>query len=374
MGSRANSPEAPPIWRRLDVVAGVLLPVVVITALHYGTSHEHRWVHDILRRAYYLPIVIAGFGLGLKGALSAAAVVSAVYLPHAFFVEHHLDPARGLEKGLELVLYFIVAAVSGYLSDKERRRREELQRALDEQQRLTKQLVRAGRLSALGEVVAGIAHEIKNPLHALRGTAEIVDPLIPANAEEHRMWTLHRDEIDRLEQVANRFLSFAKPTPFDAVPLDLDAVVKRLLDLVGAEARQNDIKIQYTPADSSTMVLGDLDQLSQIGLNIVLNAVRAIGKEAGTISIEVGTTHHENAAWAYLRIENNGPPIREDEHDQLFNPFYSKSESTGLGLAISARIAEQHRGRIEAENTTEGVAFTLLLPLETPLSETPISR
>ncbi len=92
---------------------------------------------------------------------------------------------------------------------------------MSEQKRLTGQLVRAGRLSALGEVVAGIAHEIKNPLHSLSGTAEIVDPLIPEDAEERRIWEIHREELKRLGRVADQFLSFARRSPIEAIPVDL---------------------------------------------------------------------------------------------------------------------------------------------------------
>jgi signal transduction histidine kinase len=345
------------------VLAGIVVPVIAITALHYGTSHEHHWVHDILRRAYYLPITVAAVTLGLRGALTVAALVSLAYLPHAFFFEHHFDPARGLEKGLEIVLYFMVAAVAGTLSDKEQRRREQLQASLGEQQALTKQLVRAGRLSALGEVVAGIAHEIKNPLHALQGTAEIVDPLIPKEAEERRMWDLHKDEIKHLGSVADRFLSFAKPAPIQAVEINLTDVATRLGDLAGAEARQNEITLTCHGPAEPVCVKGDLDQLAQLGLNIVLNAIKAIGTGPGEIRIEVGTTRREAIDTAFLCIENSGPPVSEYDLENLFTPFYSKSESTGLGLAISARIAEQHSGTIEVENRKEGVAFTLFLPL-----------
>ncbi|MCP4603671.1 MAG: hypothetical protein GY847_24665 [Proteobacteria bacterium] len=343
------------------MITAVWVPVVAITAFHYGTSHEYHWVHDILRRAYYLPIVIAALKVGLFGGLMGACAVTAAYLPHAFFSLHHFDPARSIEKALEIVLYFIVAAVAGYLTDLERKRKAELQEALSEQKRLIGQLVRAGRLSALGEVVAGIAHEIKNPLHSLIGTAEIVDPLISSDAEERRMWEIHREELKRLGRVADQFLSFARPAPIEAMPIDLRNVAERLVELVSAQVRQKGIELSAELSDESVTVRGDLDQLAQIGLNIAVNAIKAIGDKGGKISVSVGFKPHKNTDMAYMRIENNGPHIAEEELEHLFDPFHSDSDGTGLGLSISSRIAEQHGGYIEVENDGLGVGFTLYL-------------
>jgi signal transduction histidine kinase len=344
------------------MVVAVWFPIVAITAFHYGTSHEHHWVHDILRRAYYLPIVIAAVRIGLWGGLASAIAVTAAYIPHAFIMPHHFDPARGLEKALEIVLYFIVAVVAGYLADQERKRRHELQLSLNEQKNLTNQLVRAGRLSALGEVVAGIAHEIKNPLHSLAGTAEIVDHLIKKDTDERRMWEIHCDEIGRLNRVSEQFLSFARPTPIELILLDLRNVALRIVRLVGGQARQNNIEITYENQTSRpVMVNGDLDQLAQVGLNIAINAIKALGNKGGKILIQVDSRARQGTKMAYLRIENNGPSIDEDDFEHLFDPFYSGDDGTGLGLSISSRIAEQHDGYIDVENAGLGVRFTLYL-------------
>ena len=348
------------------VVLGVWLPIVVIGVLHYGTGAQHHWVHDILRRAYYLPIVVAALLLGLRGGLVAALVVSLTYVPHAFLSPVHFDPAHGLEKVLELVLYHVVGGVAGTLAGLERRRRVELQRAIDEQQRLTGQLVRAGRLSALGEVVAGMAHEIKNPLHALAGTAEVVDPLIHQDAEERPLWELHRAEIARLGRVADRFLSFANPSPPTMGPVDLRDVASRLVALVEADARQKSIQLEHTLPDAPVLVSGDRDQLAQVAMNIVINGFKALGDkgDAREMHISVGRAERNSEPTAFLRLENNGPEIEEGVLDNIFDPFHSGDDTgTGLGLSISYRIVDQHGGYIDVENAGLGVAFTVTLPL-----------
>lgn len=336
----------------------VWLPIAVITALHYGTSHELAWVHDVLRRLYYLPIVLAAFRHGLGGGLGAALVTSLVYLPHAFAPgDHHHDPGGGLDKALEILLYNSVGATAGWLAGRERRRRVELQAALAEQRRLVDQLVQAGRLSALGEVVAGIAHEIKNPLHALAGTAEIVDPLIPAEAEERRMWEIHRKELGRLARVADRFLSFARPSPSALAPLDLRRVAEQLVSLVEAEARHKQVRLTLELPEQPVEIRGDADQLASLVLHIAVNAFKYAA--GGNLRVRVTT----DAEHALLTLENDGPPLADAVRERLFEPFYSGDPTgTGLGLSIAARIAEQHDGSLVAENAGLGVRFTLRLP------------
>ncbi len=355
----------------------VWLPILVIGALHYASGPDPAWVHDVLRRLYYLPIVVAAFQAGLRASMAAAVLVALTYLPHAFghasHAGHHFhsDPGDTVHKALELVLYHVVAFVAGYLADLERRRRFELEHALNERQRLERQLIRAGRLGALGELVAGIAHEIKNPLHALHGTAEVVAPLVPADCPERRMWDLHVSEIERLGRVADRFLSFASPAPANMEALDLRDVAQRLAELLSADARQRQIELSLDLPDLPVMVRADRDQLAQVGLNIAVNATRAIADRGGHVLIMVqkldgkqGLLGSDRAC--LLRIENDGPPIAEADREHLFDPFHGSSEGgSGLGLSIAARIVEQHDGIIEVDDRGLGVGFSVHLPAMT---------
>jgi signal transduction histidine kinase len=343
----------------------VWLPLAAITILHYGTPGEQEWVHHVARRLYYLPIIVAAMLCGLGGGLAVAAAVCVAYLPHAFLLPDMADPAASIEKVLEIVIYFLVATVAGYLADKARRRREQLGSALEAQTRLTKQLARAERLSSLGEVVAGMAHEVKNPLHSLKGTAEIVDPLIPEEREERRMWEIHRQELDRLARTAERFLSFARPSTGEREKISLRSVAERLVEIVSAEARQRGVELRFEPAGEDLWVRADRDQLAQVGLNIALNAFTAMGERGGALRVSAARRHDEAGEWGCLRIENSGPRIDEDELERIFDPFHGGDHGgSGLGLSISARIVEWHEGFIEVENGGLGVVFHVCLPLE----------
>ena len=177
------------------------------------------------------------------------------------------------------------------------------------------------------------------------------------------MWELHVSELDRLDRVSDRFLSFASPQPLSIQPLDLREVADRLVALIEAEARNRNIQIDLDRPSQPIPVRADRDQLAQVGLNIALNAVKAIGERGGRIRVRVGTQvsvstrRDEPATMALLRIENDGPAIAEAEREHLFDPFHSGSgESTGLGLSVASRIVDQHGGSIEID--AEGLGAT----------------
>ncbi|MGA6994043.1 MAG: ATP-binding protein, partial [Candidatus Deferrimicrobiaceae bacterium] len=309
--------------------------------------------------------------------ISVSVFASLIYFPHAFFSLVARDPGDALEKGLEILLYNIVAVVAGLLVDRERRERETQQRlakklseALEEQRRIESQLIRAGRLGALGELTAGIAHEIKNPLHTMKGTAEILRDAIPPEAPERRMLDIHMEEIDRLAQTAERFLTFARPAPSDRRPLDLREVVQRVASLVETQARREGVTTEVTPYDGGEppVVMGDADQLTQLLLNIAINGVQAmVGRGGGTLSFSVFPERHGGKGYFCVGLRNDGPPIPGDHLERIFDPFYTtKDGGTGLGLSICSRIADQHDGLLSVRNRPggRGVEFTLALAAE----------
>jgi len=357
------------------MVLSAWIPCLVITVLHYRTGAQHPWGHDLLRRLYYLPILFAAFSGGLRGGVTVSVFASLVYLPHAYTSFLVQDPADALEKGLEILLYNVVAVVAGLLVDRERREREQQERlatrlgdALAEQRRIEAQLIRAGKLGALGEMTAGIAHEIKNPLHALKGTAEILRDAVPEDVPERRMLELHIAEIDRLDQTADRFLSFARPIPAHRRPVEPESLIDRVVSLVSTQARQERVEtvVAARGAGSLPKVTGDRDLLVQLLLNIALNGVQAMAPGGGgrlTFSLEA----ERQGGKEYVRvgIANTGPPIPEGNLERIFDPFHTtKDGGTGLGLSICSRIADEHEGTLSVRNLPggEGVEFSLELP------------
>jgi len=357
------------------MVLSAWIPCLAITVLHYRIGAHHAWSHDVLRRLYYLPILFAAFAGGLRGGITVSVFVSLVYLPHAFTSLLVKDPAGAIEKGLEILLYNTVAVVAGLLVDRERREREKQERlaarlgdALAEQRRIEAQLIRAGKLGALGEMTAGIAHEIKNPLHALKETAEILRDAIPEEMPERRMLDLHIEEIDRLGQTADRFLDFARPIPADRRPVEPRALVDRVVSLVSTQARKEGVETAVArdgPGDPP-MVTGDADLLTQLLLNLALNGVQAMAPGGGgSLTFSLGTERQGGKAFVRMGVANTGPPVPEENLERIFDPFFTtKDGGTGLGLSICSRIADEHEGTLSVRNLPGGggVEFSLVLP------------
>ncbi len=348
------------------------VPILAITTAHFLTDAEMTWAHDILRRLYYLPIVLGAFGWGLAGALAASIVSSLIYLPHAFqlFVHHfHHDPGASTEKVLEILLFNIIAVVAGVLVERERRerrRQEEIARklseTLEEMKLLEEQLIRAGRLQALGEMTAGLAHEIKNPLASIKGAAELIADAVPPDSPRRRMVEVQRAELDRLTALLDRFLAFARPKEFVVSTVDLATLASDTVAFVAPQAAKK--KVRFETRTEPLTISADREKLTQLLLNILLNAVDA-SPEDSVVTIIVERRRKGKNEYACIAVADRGPGVAPELRDKIFNPFYTtKSHGTGLGLSIAARIADQHRGFIEVEDAPEGGAvFRIYLPL-----------
>ena len=351
------------------------IPIAAVTYFHYSTGASHHWLHDIFRRLYYIPIILGAFNYGLKGGLSASMLASLVYAPHAFshFFEH--DPAATIEKLLEIGLYNVVAVITGYLAQRERSERlrqesiaRELSSALEEKKRLELQLIRAGKLKALGELTAGIAHEIKNPLASIKGAAEAIADEVPENSPRRKLVRIQEKELNRLGQTLERFLSLARPNSFMPSRIDLRELVKHVVGLVEPQARKSAVEVVDDPASEPLFVDGDRDQITQVLVNLVLNACDAM-PGGGRVRMLVRSEVIGDRQYRSIDVVDTGSGIPKESRDQVFDPFFStKQGGTGLGLPISANIVDGHGGFIRIESGPDGVGamVSVLLPEHLP--------
>lgn len=203
-------------WQMLVIIGGI----IGVTLLHYFTPLTEPVLHDIFQRLYYLPIILAAYWFGLAGGIGTALVVSFVYTPHIIYQwgGHPGHHAMEMDRYLEMVIYNLVGGVTGFLSQQEKRRREQLERTaagLEESYRrlqkqsdviirIEKQLRRAERLSVLGELSAVLAHEIRNPLGSIRGTAEILKDDYRPGDRKHEFLEILIKESDRLNREIGR--------------------------------------------------------------------------------------------------------------------------------------------------------------------------
>jgi two-component system sensor histidine kinase HydH len=352
------------------------LPVVAITIAHFGTPGQHEWLHDVFRRLYYIPIIVGAFLFGLRGALLTSFMVTVLYLPHAFWLvgphaHHrgmlHADPTGTANKVLELLLYNVVALVAGLLVERERRARRDVEQKMVEMQAMERQLVRAGRLHALGELTAGLAHEIKNPLASLKTASAIVADEIPETSPRRKMVDILQTEIDRLAALLERFLAFARPGQMTFARVEVAPLVEQAMTIVRPQAEVRRVVLRLRETVAGLAVEGDAVQLTQVLLNVLLNAVQ-FSPEGGKVDVRCRRCALPHGRFAEISIADEGPGIPTADAERIFDPFFSTRENgTGLGLAIASRLMDEHRGHIEVESRPgRGTELRLRLPLRTP--------
>jgi signal transduction histidine kinase len=234
------------------------------------------------------------------------------------------------------------------------------------------------RLAALGEMAAGLAHEIRNPLGAIKGAAQFLDPKqLPK--EEGEFVEVIVEEVNRLNGVVSAFLDYSRPLKQNFGPTDLHEVVTRTLKLIVNDVPKN-VTIKEELADGLPKVDADAEQLKQVLINLVQNAVQALGEQQGEISIRTSRPERfgdlRTSDPIELQVTDNGPGIPNDQQLNIFVPFFTtKQKGTGLGLAICQRIVKNHGGTITVQSKVgEGSTFTIRLPSlaeEQPPTETP---
>jgi len=351
----------------------LILLILGITALHYMTGIQKAQFHDIYRRLYYVPIVLGGLWFTLRGGLGAAIAVSILFAPHVVFQWGH-HPTAEPEQYLEILLYNGIGFLTGFLAERERiqkvshqkaaQRLEESYAKLRDQADLIleieEQLRRADRLSALGELSAGMAHEIRNPLGSIRGTAEILQDGIDPADPRYEFSRILIKEVDRLNRVVEDFLRFARPAPVERGRFDVNEALREVLTLTRQPALKNGVRTELVPGEVP-LLPGDREQLKQAFLNLVLNALQAM-PDGGTLAI--ATERVEGRL--RIRFADSGQGIPRENLERIFNPFFTtRQEGTGLGLAITHRIVQGHGGRMEVESRLgEGTTFTVVLPVE----------
>lgn len=363
--------------KRTDLARGTALVacVIGISLLHYLTPLRLAMLHDIFQRLYYIPIILAAYWFGFRGGIGCALLVTFCYAPHILFQwGGHI--AMEMEKYLEVILYNVVGGITGMLSQQERARREQLEetakgledsyRQLRTQSeliiRIEEQLRRAERLSALGELSAILAHEIRNPLASICGTAEILMEDGAAASRDEFLGILVK-ESDRLNRVVEDFLRMARPEPAIKKECDINYELANMVTLLSAQARGENVELRFNPGEVPTLC-ADPEKLRQAFMNIILNGIQASAPGGRVL---VTTSYDRQSRSIEIRFSDNGPGIAPEAIGKIFEPFFTtKGSGTGLGLSITKKILEAHGGTLEVESTPgEGACFLARLPTET---------
>jgi len=242
-----------------------------------------------------------------------------------------------------------------------------LLRDTTEMGKLEAQLRRSDKLAALGTLSAGVAHEVKNPLHALGLNLHLLQAELAAGAPDGRAvggyLDVLRSELQRLQRIVENFLRFAKPSVPEIKPVDLVALVERVLGLVGFEAANDGVRIE-THLDADLLSIpGDEGQLSQVVLNVMMNALQAM-PEGGAITV----TARRDGDWAEVTVTDTGPGIADAILPHVFDPYFTTRPSgVGLGLAIAHRIVQGHHGSLDIESHIgSGTTMIIRVPFSGP--------
>lgn len=223
------------------------------------------------------------------------------------------------------------------------------------------------RLAALGTMAAGLAHEIRNPLAGIKGAAQFLQTVDDSEPGSEFLQVII-GEVDRLNEVVQNFLYYARPFELNTEPTDINATMSHVMSLVRAEGLPEGIRIEeHLGGNLPTFPVDDV-KIGQVVFNLIRNAIQAMGEGVVRVSTSRGSLQGQLARGrpaVVLRIEDNGPGIAKDDLDKLFIPFYTtKSDGTGLGLPICQRIVRAHEGEIEVRSVVgKGATFTVRLPL-----------
>jgi two-component system sensor histidine kinase HydH len=356
----------------------VLLKIALATLLvdHTGEVAINSYYYPI----YYLPVVTAAEYFGPLATLLWTALASATYCSYLYpaLQEYEISGEDYGRLAIRVVFFFLAGmVVNRYVIESRRhtRRYQELAETLAETNRrlaqAQEQARRSERLAALGQLSAGLAHEIRNPLGVIKGSAEMLNQKLgqadPLSAE---LAGYISSETNRLSALVTRFLDFARPLHADLSPQEITQVLDRALNDVAMVRRDAPVRVEKDYAAGLPPVPIDESLCQQAFVNIVQNAYDAMGDKGGALRVRARKGQSGERNGVEIRIEDTGPGIPAELREQIFNPFVTtKKTGVGLGLSIVSKIIDGHHGSIRIEGSSEaasgektGARFVIFLP------------
>ena len=328
---------------------------------------------------YYLPVVTAAMFFGAFQTLLWTALTSAAYL--SFLIPalevYRLTPEGATELAIRNLFFFLAATVINRFVGENRQqaqRYRELAETLAETNRQLAQVQeekrRSERLAALGQLSAGLAHEIRNPLGVIKGSSEMLNKkLQTSDPVTGELAGYISSEVNRLNTIVTRFLDFARPAQLELRREQIAPLVDRALKAAHDRWPEAKVQVERVYADGLPPVPLDADLCEQVFTNLFLNAYEAMGSEGGNLRVEIAAASSHGRSGVEVAIEDTGPGIPAGMLQQIFNPFFTtKKTGVGLGLSIVSKILDDHRGGIRVESPrsggSKGACFRVFLPAE----------
>ena len=251
---------------------------------------------------------------------------------------------------------------------------ERVKRATLELEETQRQLFQSEKLAALGKLSAGIAHEIRNPLTSIKILIHSLVDEMATPASREKDLAVIETEIEQVNKIIKQFLDFARPRPPSLEPIDVRKVLEETLALIVYEMEAQEVSLEREYAPGLPPVPMDREQMKQVFLNLLLNAIQAM-EQGGKLKVATALKHPvpgtNRGSFAKISFQDTGKGIPEDVKGKVFEPFYSTKEGgIGLGLSIAQRIVEEHGGEIGLESSPgKGTVFYLTIPYGTQIIE-----
>jgi two-component system, NtrC family, sensor kinase len=262
---------------------------------------------------------------------------------------------------IRVVFIWLVILMSWFIVEIINRQKEEIMRAREN-------LIRSENLAILGELAAGVAHEINNPIGIISAYAEYLKKNAPPDDPRSEDFDVIQKEAQRCEHIVAEMLNYARPAGHAKAPSDLRTVNDEVLDFLFRRPTAEEIRIHKDYPEHLPLLSLDVNQMKQALLNIYLNARQAMAETGGALRIRIWADLDHNIV--RQRVEDNGSGIDADALAKAFDPFFTtRAKGTGLGLAITKRIIEAHGGRIGIDSVKgKGTAIEILLPYDQTLT------
>ena len=283
----------------------------------------------------------------------------------------HVEPGKNIStEGLESLMTFAqqagLAIQNAFMYQElktfSQQMEEKIRKTTADLRKTEAQLIRSEKLAALGQLAAGIAHEIRNPLTSINILIHSLRESLPSENSHGEDLKVIEEEINRINETVDQFLRFAKPASPLLEKAELIPILEETLQLLKPQIERRRISVQESFRSLPPIAI-DREQMKQVVLNLLLNAIQAM-PEGGRLGLSAAMP--DDHEWIQLSIQDSGVGIPPADMDKLFDPFFStKDGGIGLGLSISHRIIDQHHGKIEVESAPgKGTRFTIWLPIE----------
>ncbi len=334
-----------PTWIKALPVAAMLL---VLSILHADTPHYVNHLATGVHRLFFVPLFLASLLYGLKGGLACAAVISLNNLP-LLFSSRPLDATGLLNLVMEVVIYFVAGAITGFFVDREKREARKLKEAEE--------------LALLGRAAAAVAHELKTPLVAIGGFALQLQRELPPEHPHHQKLGIIVEQVAHMERLLREMLDYSRPLELALEDRPLEDLVSEVVSLCRPLAREAGVGLEWEVASPDCRPRLDGARMKQVLLNLVQNAVQASPRGS-----RVTVVTRRDGDQVLVSVRDRGCGIPQAQRDKIFSPFFTtKTGGTGLGLPVSQKIVSAHGGRLElARSDSRGSTFVVYLPLTGP--------